>query len=129
MRDDRPPSLHIQYLDLAREATDSMLSAFRTNMIKLTMFPPEILSYPMVWCGAIVPLMHRHQYTQYDETRTRSWHETDGSSMKKISCSHFVPNRVIAGLSGCFMKISTNDYQAMGYLFRTSRILDLEDLQ
>ena len=33
--------------------------------------------YPMVWCGAIMPLMHRRQYTQYDKTPIRSWHKTD----------------------------------------------------
>ena len=41
--------------------------------------------YSVVWCGekleslkkfriAILPFMHRHQYTHYDETRTRVWH-------------------------------------------------------
>ena len=31
--------------------------------------------YPMVWCGAILPLMHRRYFIHCDKTRTRPWYK------------------------------------------------------
>ena len=36
-----------------------------------TVLPSIAILYPMVWCGAILPPIHRHRYTQYDNTFTR----------------------------------------------------------
>ena len=47
-------------------------------------FVPEGHAYPMVWCGAILPPMHRHRYTQYDNTLTRVWHEAYEDDMKIV---------------------------------------------
>ena len=40
--------------------------------------------YPMVWCGAILPPMHRYQYTQYDKTHTRVWHKAYEDDLNMI---------------------------------------------
>ena len=40
--------------------------------------------YPVVWCGAILPCIHRHRYTQYDKTLTRVWHKEYEDDMKMI---------------------------------------------
>ena len=53
----------------------------------------------MVWCGAILPSMRRHGFTQYDNTLTRVWHKAYEGDMKTTSSSDFVPSRVIADLS------------------------------
>ena len=62
--------------------------------------------YPMVWCGAILPPMRRHRYTQYDNTLTRVCHKAyeDGmkryeNDMKTTSSSDSAPSRVIVDLS------------------------------
>ena len=63
--------------------------------------------------GAILPrCIDRHQYTIYDETRTRVWRKAYDNEMKKSSSSIFVPNRVIARQSR-FM-YGSQDLQAMG---------------
>ena len=38
----------------------------------------------MVWCGAILPHMHRHQYTQNDNTLTRVWHKAYENDLQTI---------------------------------------------
>ena len=42
----------------------------------------------MVWCGAILPLMHRHQYLLFRHmTLTRPWHKAYEYDMKRTSSS------------------------------------------
>ena len=55
--------------------------------------------YPMVWCGAILPPMHRHQHTLHDKTRTRVWHKAFEDGMKKKFYSDSILSRVIIDLS------------------------------
>ena len=72
----------------------------------------------MVWCGAILPLMHRHWDIPYDKTRARLWHKAYEHNIIKASSSDSVPSRAIGGLSGYTMvcgKHSTIQCQAREY--------------
>ena len=76
-------------------------------IIDITLFPtshtfftsPVKLCYPMVWYGANLPLMHRHQCTQYDNPLARVWNKADEDGMKTTSYSDSVLSRVVVDLS------------------------------
>ena len=44
----------------------------------------ETSGYPLVWCGVILPPMHRHRCTQYNNTLTRVWHKAYEDGMKTV---------------------------------------------
>ena len=73
------PIIHIVLWEIRCESCDSKICS--SNPHKQSQY-----CYPTVWCGAILPLMHRHYY-------------------KVRSSSDSVPSRVIAGLSGLNLKI------------------------
>ena len=60
--------------------------------------------YPMVWCGAILCLKHHYRYYK---TLTRAWRAYE-YNMKETSFSDFK------------LKVSTTQYQAMGYNVKKS---------
>ena len=52
--------------------------------------------HPMVRCGAIVSPMHRHRYTQHDNTVIRVWLKVyeDGMMMKRRIHHLLLPSQV-----------------------------------
>ena len=54
------PSSRLQERKLQCEKGGSGAGALAELIAARLTHVPSVLKYPMVWCGAILPLMHRH---------------------------------------------------------------------